>query len=313
MAISRLKRTAPSLACEVDLDDLVDLVWKAAPGSGEPGALWRQVKEVPKIMQRLGLPRLLRLLVAGSMPPLWYEIAMLHFRGSFQSKFMWLPIAYLPLEMAAAFLSGAIDTRTTRRLFRSLSWGTAALGTFGTLMHLRGMRRQMGGLYLWRYNGMTGPPVIAPPQVALFGLIGMLGAGDERPRELTRQLRLIEVAGQLLLAVEAGHSHYQNYYAYRLQYTPVILAPALAVAQAAAVAPRAPIRRAGRWLEAPLSAAATLAGLVGFAFHFKNIRDRAGGLSWQNFFYGAPLVAPLQLSGQGLLGLLAAYFDPERR
>lgn len=261
------------------------------------------------LLDQAGLPRLLRLLVAGSMPPLWYEIAILHYRGSYQSKFMWLPVAYLPLEMGAGFLAGAVDTRTTRRLFRSFSWGTVALGSFGTLMHLRGVRRQMGGLTEWRYNFVTGPPVIAPPQVALFGLIGTLAAGETR--DVIRRLRLIEVGAQLLLTVEAGYSHNQNYYANPVQYTPLVLAPALAIAQAAAAVPSATIRRAGRWLEVPLSAVATLAGVVGFGFHLKNIRARAGGFSWQNFFYGAPLVAPLQLSGQGLLGLLAAYFDPE--
>ncbi len=308
MAISVIERVKPSGARKLKRRKLLEL-HEVAPDSGVPKA----VEEVTGIVERVGLPRLLRLLVAGSMPPLWYEIAVLHYRGSFQSRFMWLPVISLPLEMAGGFLAGAVDTHTTRRLFRGLSWGTAALGTFRTLMHVRGVRRQMGGLYNWRYNGMTGPPVIAPPQVALFGLIGVLGTSNDDPREVIRRLRLAEVAGQLLLAVEAGSSHYQNYYANPVQYTPLILAPALAAAQAAAEVPITPISRAGRWLEVALSTLATLAGLVGFGFHFKNIQGRTGGLSWQNLFYGAPLVAPLQLSGQGLLGLLAAYFDPRRK
>jgi hypothetical protein len=265
------------------------------------------------ILDELGLPRLLRLLVAGSIPPLWYEIALLHYRGSFQSSYMWLPLAYLPLEMVGGLLAGAVDTRTTRRIFRLLSWGTVALGAFGTLMHLRGVRRQMGGFYTWRYNVMTGPPIIAPPQVALFGLIGALGTSRSSSQAIIQRLRRLEAAAQLLLAVEAGHSHYQNYYANPVQYVPVLLAPALAAAQAAAEMSSVPIRRAGQRLEMVLSAAATLAGLVGFGFHVKNMRSRSGGFSWQNLFYGAPLVAPLQLSGQGLLGLLAAYFDRRRR
>ncbi len=269
-------------------------------------------KQAPVLLERLGLPRLLRVVVVGSMPPLWYEIAVLHYRGSFQSRFMWLPVMYLPLEMAAGILASVADTRTTRQLFRVFSWGTLVLGSFGTLMHLRGVRRQMGGLHEWRYNLMTGPPVIAPPQVALFGLIGVLSTQDTHARQIIQRLRLVEVAGQLLLTAEAGHSHYENYYANPVQYTPIMVAPALALAQAAAEAPNAAIQRAGRRLEAVLSIVATLAGLVGFAFHFKNIRSRVGGLSWQNLFYGAPLVAPLQLTGQGLLGLLAAYFDRRR-
>ncbi len=309
MAIRVIDQVKPSGVRKVKRSELLELVHVAAPDSGVPKAL----EEMTEIVERVGLPRLLRLLVAGSMPPLWYEIAILHYRGSFQSKYMWLPVVYLPLEMAGGFLATVIDTRTTRRLFRALSWGTAALGSFGTLMHLRGVRRQMGGLYNWRYNGMTGPPVIAPPQVALFGLIGVLGTRTSDSRSLARRLRLLEVPAQLLLALEAGYYHYENYYANPFQYTPIIVAPALALAQAAAEAPLGSIRRVGRWLELPLSAIATLAGLVGFGFHIKNVRSRAGGFSWQNLFYGAPLVAPLQLSGQGLLGLLAAYFDPRRK
>jgi hypothetical protein len=254
------------------------------------------------ILDEVGLPRLLRLMVAGSIPPLWYEIALLHYRGSFQSPFMWLPLAYLPLEMVGGLVAGAVDTRTTRRMFGLLSWGTVALGAIGTLMHLRGVRRQMGGFYTWRYNTMTGPPIVAPPQVALFGLIGALSTSGGTMQAMIHRLRRLDVVAQLLLAVEAGHSHYQNYYANPVQYVPVLLAPALAVVQTAAEVSSIPIRRAGQRLEAVLAAVAILAGLVGLGFHVKNMRSR-----------GAPLVAPLQLSGQGLLGLLAAYFDRRGR
>lgn len=190
-----------------------------------------EAERVTGILARLGLPRLLRLGVAAAIPPLWFEIALLHFRGSYQSKFMWLPVTILPVEM----LAGLADTPATRRLFCALSWGTAALGTFGFLLHMRGVRRQVGGFYDWRYNFMTGPPVIAPPQVALFGVIGVLGTNQESSRTLSHKLRLVDAVGQLLLAIEAGYFHYRNYYANPVQYTPVSLAPLLALAQAAAV------------------------------------------------------------------------------
>lgn len=308
MAIKVGERLKPRPVRTVVRERGAGLAWDVA----RDGPVGETMQEASKLLEQLGLPRLLRLVVAGSMPPLWYEIAVLHYRGSFQSRFMWLPVTYLPLEMAAGILASARDTHTTRQLFRVLSRGTLVLGAFGTLMHLRGVRRQMGGLREWRYNLMTGPPVIAPPQVALFGLIGVLSTQDTHARQIIHHLRLVEVAGQLLLTAEAGHSHYENYYANPFQYTPIIVAPALALAQVAAEAPNAGIQRAGRRLEAVLSTVATLAGLVGFGFHVKNIRSRVGGLSWQNLFYGAPLVAPLQLTGQGLLGLLAAYFDRRR-
>lgn len=52
----------------------------------------------------------------------------------------------------------------------------------GTLFHLRGIGRQMGGFDNWRYNAVTGPPLPAPPQVALLGLASVVAsapaAGD---------------------------------------------------------------------------------------------------------------------------------------
>ncbi len=266
-----------------------------------------------RALERIGLQRLLRLGVAGAIPPLWGEVAVLHYRGSYHSKAMWLPIVYLPLEMAAGILAGSVDTRLTRRIFRAFSFGTAALGAFGTFMHLRGVRRQMGGFALWRYNGMTGPPVLAAPQVALFGLIGVLGTSKANDAEIIRCLRLLLITSELLMAAEAGHDHYKNYFANRVQYTPLVLAPALAAVQAAAQAKSEPVRKAGRRLETAVAAAGVVAGLVGFGFHLANIRKRPGGFSWQNLFYAAPLVAPLQFTGQGLFGLLASFFDRKER
>src|ERR687886_666310 len=85
-----------------------------------------------ELIAGLGLPRLLRLTVASSIPPLWYEIAVLHFRGSFHSPFMWGPLVSLPLHMAGGIAATITDNRATRRAYRALSWGTFALGLFGT-------------------------------------------------------------------------------------------------------------------------------------------------------------------------------------
>jgi hypothetical protein len=265
-----------------------------------------------RAIQQFGLARLLRLGVAGGVPPLWSEIAVLHFRGSFQNKYMWVPVAYLPAEMAAGLLASAVDQPRPQGLFRALSWGTVAIGGLGTFFHLAGARRQMGGFYNWRYNLMTGPPAMAPPQVALFGLLGVLGTGRRDAGDTVRRLRCGLATSELLLALDSGTSHYQNYYANRVQFTPLVLAPALAAANLAAEAPAAPVRRAGRRVERGLAAAAAVAGLIGFGFHIRNVCKRAGGFSWQNVFYGSPLGAPLQLTGQGVLGLLAGLFDPRR-
>ncbi|MGH2544434.1 MAG: hypothetical protein ACRDIB_16700, partial [Ardenticatenaceae bacterium] len=105
-----------------------------------------------------------------------------------------------------------------------------------------------------------------------------------------------------------GYNHWIGNYFNKVMYTPVILSPLLAAVHLAALVRH----RAARSLEAPLSAVALLAGLVGFAFHARNVSRRPGGLRWQNLFYGPPVVAPLQLTGQGALGLLAALFGARR-
>jgi hypothetical protein len=86
-------------------------------------------------------------------------------------------------------------------------------------------------------------------------------------------------------------------------YLPVILGPLLTVVHLGAL-----VRlRLARRVEAPLSFMTTTVGLVGFGFHTWNIMRR-GGFRWQNLFYGSPVVAPLQMTAQGVLGLLAAFF-----
>ena len=70
-------------------------------------------------LDRIGLARLLRLGVAGSIPPLWAEIALLHYRGSFQSRFMWIPVGGLPLVLVGGVAGGLIsDERRSRAVFR---------------------------------------------------------------------------------------------------------------------------------------------------------------------------------------------------
>lgn len=261
-----------------------------------------------RILRRIGLARLIRLGVAGSIPPLWLEIALLHYRGSFQSKYMWVPVATLPVVFAGGAAGSLLrDERRSRAIFRPLAWAMTLVGAAGTFFHLRGMARQMGGFYNWRYNAVTGPPLPAPPQVMLLGLLGVAASNHQARGETERLVgwvRAVDALSYLLLATESGYSHWIGGYSNKVMFAPVLLSPMLALVHTGS-ATGVPQARA---LEAPLSALAVMAGLVGFAFHIRNIRKRSGGFSWQNFFYGPPAVAPLQLSGQGILGLLARLF-----
>ena len=259
--------------------------------------------------------RLMRLLVLISIPPTWLEILLLHYRGSFQSGYMWVPVVALPLVLlggAGSFFAG--EDGKERSFFRPFAWLMSAVGAAGTFFHFVGVRRQMGGLRNWRYNILTGPPFPAPPQIALFGLMGVVASdprevGKSRYRQrqkLIRRLFLLDAFAFLFLAVEAGYEHYKGYFFNRFMLVPVLLAPLLALLHLAALIWQRPTRVLRKWL----SLAAMLFSLVGFGFHIYNIaRRRAGGINLQNLFYGPPVMAPLQLFAQGAIGLLAVLFD----
>jgi hypothetical protein len=192
------------------------------------------------------------------------------------------------------------------------------VGVGGTFFHLRGIGRQMGGFHNWKYNVVTGPPFPAPPQVALLGLLGAVASQPATPsnRQASRRetealaqwARGVDALSYVLLGVEAGYNHWIGGYSNKVMFTPLVLSPALTLAHLGALTRL----RAARAAEGPLSMLAVAAGLVGFGFHLRNIRRRSGGFSWQNLFYGPPAVAPLQLTGQGVLGLLAALFGSKR-
>jgi hypothetical protein len=120
-----------------------------------------------------------------------------------------------------------------------------------------------------------------------------------------------------LLAIEAGYNHWTGGFFNKLMWIPVTLGPILAGAHLARLAGS----RLPRSLMLPFSALAVVFGLVGSGFHLRNLLKRPGGLlwtggrkglNWQNLFYGAPLMAPLQMTAQGLLGLLAALLEDEQ-
>ena len=202
-------------------------------------------------LRRVGLARIVRLLVTGTIPPLWLEIAVLHFRGSFQSRYMWIPLAGLPPVLAGGAASLVLRGEgAARARLRPLAWLMVGIGLGGTFFHLRGVRRQMGGFQNWKYNVVTGPPLPAPPQVALFGLLAALAAAPPRPHEtrrLVRSVRAVDAASYCLLAVEAGYNHWMGGYFNKVMYTPLVLGPTLALVHVAALARM----RVARAIESP--------------------------------------------------------------
>lgn len=101
------------------------------------------------------------------------EVGLLHFRGAFNSRYMWLPVTLPPI---AAVLLARIAVRPETAPLKAtkiLLGSTAALGIVGTGFHARGVSRMMGGWRNWSQNLFDGPPVPAPPSFSALALAGM--------------------------------------------------------------------------------------------------------------------------------------------
>lgn len=129
----------------------------------------------PAHQRIFGLPagRLVALGTAGALIGTSAEAALLHFRGAFQSPYMYLPVTLPPL--AAIALAGAATSGnpTLQRAARVLLRCTAVLGVAGTGFHARGVARRMGGWRNWSQNVQQGPPLPAPPSFTGLSLAGL--------------------------------------------------------------------------------------------------------------------------------------------
>jgi hypothetical protein len=164
-----------------------NLFWGAplgAPGalllSGALGAAAERLRNRPAHSPRLmGLRagRALGLLSGIGLAATAVEAALLHFRGSFQHKAMYLPVSVPPVA-AIALLHASLSRPTL--LARMLLRATFLLGWLGTAFHVRGVARHHGGWRNWSQNLFNGPPVPAPPA---FTALAMTGLAALRLRE----------------------------------------------------------------------------------------------------------------------------------
>jgi hypothetical protein len=99
------------------------------------------------------------------------EAALLHFRGAYQSRAMWLPVALPPLSAALLVRDAIVGVaRPSTALMLAV---TAATGLAGVAFHARGIARRMGGWRNWRQNLLAGPPLPAPPAFTGLAIAGL--------------------------------------------------------------------------------------------------------------------------------------------
>ncbi len=113
--------------------------------------------------------------------------------------------------------------------------------------------------------------------------------------------RLNRAAGTLAASVlaDSGIEHYRGSFKNKAMFTPLIVSALTLATSIHGTSDMRPV--AHRVRDATyLLAAAT--GLIGTGFHICNVGKKVGGFSWQNFFYAAPLGAPMAILLSGLVG-----------
>lgn len=282
--------------------------------------------------------RSLSIITAGASIVSGLEVAYEHYRGSYSRRVMYTPVILSAL-LGGAALAAVFSRRAARTVLRLTSVVTLADAGVGFYFHVRGVQRKPGGWRLPMTNMIMGPPIFAP---LLFGTAAYLGliasylqredspAGREgnngsllasflparerrellseeqdiREGRFQQQVAIVTAVSALLSGFEAYYSHYKNNFRYWAQWTPIVLAPALAAAAIASIRSR----RIARTALPALSAAACLDAGVGFFYHARGVVRRPGGTKHllYNIMYGPPIFAPLLFGAAGMIGILAS-------
>ncbi|MGC2258700.1 MAG: hypothetical protein WA474_06055 [Candidatus Sulfotelmatobacter sp.] len=277
-------------------------------------------------------------MTAGTSIASGLEVAYEHYRGSYSRRVMYTPVI-MSVLLAIAGIAGFFSGRAARNVLRLISAVTLGDAAVGFYFHVRGIQRKPGGWRLPMTNMIMGPPVFAPLLFGTSAYLGLIASflqreegshvsrsrrdtllarclpsresrkllsakQDIREGRFQRQVAIVTGVSALLSGFEAFYSHYKNNFRYAVQWTPIVLAPALAAAAFASVKSR---RLATTALPA-LSLLASADAAVGFYYHGRGVLRRPGGTKHllYNIMYGPPIFAPLLFGAAGMLGLLAS-------
>ncbi|HZS76081.1 MAG TPA: hypothetical protein VFA41_05655 [Ktedonobacteraceae bacterium] len=286
--------------------------------------------------------RSLSLITAFSALLSGLEVTYEHYIGSYSQRIMYSPV-FISLGLTIAGIWGVFSRKVARVVLPIVSLITVIDGIVGFIFHVRGIHRKPGGWRIPIFNIVMGPPLLAPLLFAVSGFLGLIASMLRReddpthttlpglprprsnwlnllPRKITREGIIVEqdvregrfqramgVATALAAffsGVESLYSHYKNQFAFRIEWTPILLTPPLIFAGLGTVWSRT----IARTLLPLTSALAVLSGMLGFFYHARGVLRRPGGLKlpWYNIIYGPPIFAPLLFAATGFLGLLAS-------
>lgn len=102
------------------------------------------------------------------------QAGLLHYRGAFNNPAMYLPFAAPALAAGASAWAALAPHGAALAALAILLWLTLLTGFVGLGMHLRGLDRQAGGLYVSLSNLLEGPPAWAPALFSGLAAVGMV-------------------------------------------------------------------------------------------------------------------------------------------
>lgn len=102
------------------------------------------------------------------------QAGILHFRGAFNNPLMYAPLTVPVLTALIGIWMMADPGPSVLSALISLFWLTLLTGFVGIGMHLRGLDRQMAGLYVPLFNWLQGPPPFAPSLFVGLSAIGLI-------------------------------------------------------------------------------------------------------------------------------------------
>ena len=102
------------------------------------------------------------------------QAGILHYRGAFNTPAMYAPLTVPVITVLAGLWIAFAPSDVSRIVFAAFLWLTLIVGFIGFGMHLRGLDRQMAGMYVALFNLMQGPPQGAPGWFAALAGIGLV-------------------------------------------------------------------------------------------------------------------------------------------
>jgi hypothetical protein len=102
------------------------------------------------------------------------QATLLHYRGAFNNPLMFVPLTVPVFAIVMSVLAIVGPKESMLLVFTVSLWLTFLTGFVGLGMHLRGLGRQMGGLYVTIFNWLEGPPALSPALFTGFAAVGLI-------------------------------------------------------------------------------------------------------------------------------------------